>query len=286
MATIKIPEVYEVEPRPLDFVLPSVLTGTVASLVSPGGSGKTMWALQVAHQVAGAADLLGIGTFPAGPVLYLAAEDPQLAIEHRLFAMGSRLDAATRGLMGERLTVQALIGHSPDIMDGRWYDAIEKAASGCRLVIFDTLRRFHTLEENDSGDMARVVGRLEKLATSAGCAVLFLHHSSKAMAIAGRGDEQQAGRGSSVLIDNIRGGFFMSGMTKEDAARLSEDGRHAIGDRRGYFVRWGGTKPNYGPPISEIWYRRTAGGVLEPVGLMEVANGGRKGKEGRRRDEI
>jgi RecA-family ATPase len=286
MATIKIPEVYEVEPRPLDFVLPSVLTGTVASLVSPGGSGKTMWALQVAHQVAGAADLLGIGTFPAGPVLYLAAEDPQLAIEHRLFAMGSRLDAATRGLMGERLTVQALIGHSPDIMDGRWYDAIEKAASGCRLVIFDTLRRFHTLEENDSGDMARVVGRLEKLATSAGCAVLFLHHSSKAMAIAGRGDEQQAGRGSSVLIDNIRGGFFMSGMTKEDAARLSDDGRKAIGDRRGYYVRWGGTKPNYGPPIQDIWYKRTAGGVLEPVGLVEVSNGGKKGKEGRRRDEI
>ncbi|XEV12946.1 AAA family ATPase [Vibrio alginolyticus] len=50
----------ENEPKPLDFVFPGFKSGAVGALVSPGGTGKTMLALQVAVTVATGADLLNL----------------------------------------------------------------------------------------------------------------------------------------------------------------------------------------------------------------------------------
>ena len=36
------------QPEPLDFVLPGFVRGTVGGLVSPGGLGKSYWALMAA----------------------------------------------------------------------------------------------------------------------------------------------------------------------------------------------------------------------------------------------
>ena len=51
-------------PPPIDYVLPNMVAGTVGALVSPGGAGKSMLALQLAAQIAGGPDLLEIGEFP------------------------------------------------------------------------------------------------------------------------------------------------------------------------------------------------------------------------------
>lgn len=67
-------------PPPIDYVLPNMVAGTVGALVSPGGAGKSMLALQLAAQIAGGPDLLEIGEFPTGQVVYLPAEDPPAAI--------------------------------------------------------------------------------------------------------------------------------------------------------------------------------------------------------------
>ncbi|WP_432759877.1 AAA family ATPase, partial [Escherichia coli] len=48
-------------PPPLDYVLPNMVAGTVGALVSPGGAGKSMLALQLAAQIAGGPDLLEVG---------------------------------------------------------------------------------------------------------------------------------------------------------------------------------------------------------------------------------
>ncbi len=45
------------KPENLDFVLPGLVAGTVGALVSPGGSGKSALALQIAALVAGGPDL-------------------------------------------------------------------------------------------------------------------------------------------------------------------------------------------------------------------------------------
>ncbi|WP_438501559.1 AAA family ATPase [Nitrosococcus oceani] len=73
-----------------------MVAGTVGALASPGGAGKSMLALQLAMQIAGGPDLLEVGEFPVGPVIYLPAEDPPAAIHHRLHALGAHLTAEQR----------------------------------------------------------------------------------------------------------------------------------------------------------------------------------------------
>lgn len=249
-------------PPEIDYVLPNMVAGTVGSLVSPGGAGKSMLILQMATQIAGGPDLLGVGRLPTGRVVYLPAEDPPTAIHHRLHALGAHLTVEQRQIVADGLLIEPLIGKCPNIMTFAWFDSLKRAAEGRRLMILDTLRRFHIEEENASGPMAQVIGRMEGIAAETGCAIVFLHHASKGAAMAGTSDQQQASRGSSVLVDNVRWQSYLSGMTQAEAQELGVDD-----SQRGYFVRYGISKSNYGAPLQECWFRRHEGGVLKPAVL-------------------
>ncbi len=251
-------------PQPIDYVLPNMVAGTVGALVSPGGAGKSMLILQLAAQIAGGPDLLDVGEFPTGLVVYLPAEDPPIAIHHRLHALGVHLTVEQRQAVAGGLLIEPLIGKCPNIMALGWFDALKRAAEGRRLMILDTLRRFHIEEENASGPMAQVIGRMEAIAADTGCSIVFLHHANKGAAMAGTGDQQQASRGSSVLVDNIRWQSYLSGMTQAEAEEWSVDE-----SQRGYFVRYGVSKANYGAPFQECWFRRHEGGVLKPAVLEQ-----------------
>ena len=110
--------------------------------------------------------------------------------------------------------------------------------------------------------MAGLLSQLERIVRLTGCTILFLHHSSKAAAMQGQGDVQQASRGSSVLVDNIRWQSYMATMNRDEATKYGVDE-----DRRSFFVRWGVSKQNYGKPIAECWLQRHEGGVLLPASL-------------------
>lgn len=284
MAAIDILRSFSEEPPPFDFVLPGMLAGTVGFVLSPGGTGKSMLALEVGCAIAGSvasgaseADLLGLAP-KQGKVFYFAAEDPEIAIWHRLHAMGKRFSSDTRESIAANLMVQSVVGKRPDIMNPLWHDAIIKACKGYRLIAIDTLSRFHALDENSNGDMAAVIATLEYIAAETGASVLVIHHSSKAMAMAGRGDEQQAGRGASALIDNCRWAANLIGMSKDEAAILaSAPGGPAIGDDRSYYVRFVISKQNHGMPFPERWFSRADGGVLVPTTIYPVERRG-KGK--------
>lgn len=272
---IDILAAFTAPPPPIDYVLPNMVAGTVGALVSPGGAGKSMLALQLAMQIAGGPDLLGVGELPTGRVIYLPAEDPPVAIHHRLHALGAHLSAAERQAVATDLWIKPLIGNGPNIMTPEWFDGMMKAAEGRRLMVLDTLRRFHIEEENASGPMAQVIGRMEAIAAETGCSIIFLHHANKGAAMAGAGDQQQASRGSSVLVDNIRWQAYLSGMTAAEAETWGVDD-----NQRAYFVRFGVSKANYGSPFQERWLRRHEGGVLKPVPLEKRA----KPKKGGVRD--
>ena len=117
-------------------------------------------------------------------------------------------------------------------------------------------------EENASGPMAQVIGRMEAIAADTGCSIVFLHHASKGAAMMGAGDQQQASRGSSVLVDNIRWQSYLSSMTSAEAEEWGVDD-----DQRRFFVRFGVSKANYGAPFADRWFRRHDGGVLKPAVL-------------------
>lgn len=261
------------QPPPLDFVLPGMLAGTVGAMVAQGGAGKSWVALELAMAVAGGPDLLEIGVEQTGPVLYLPAEDPELALRHRLFAAGPHFNEMAQERLDDTLEVVPLMGHAVDLMEPKWIQAITELAEGKRLVVVDTLRRFHAGDENSASDMARLLGVMEAICGATGASLLFLHHTGKSAALNGGGGQQQASRGSSVLVDNVRGGQLnLIGMTEADAKGFEVD----PSDRRNY-VKLVQAKANFGAPISDRWFRRDDGGLLLPVDFkaaeQEVTNG-------------
>ena len=290
MDQLDIIAAFTTTPPPQDFVLPGFLSGSVGALVAPGSTGKSIFALQLACAVASespSANTTGLRIDRHGSVLYINLEDPPTEVQRRLHALGQRFDLDTRESVADSLRMVPRMGLPTDVMNTKFFEReLLPAAEGCRLVIIDTLSRAHGCDENDNGAMARVVARLEQVVRKTGAAVLFLHHTSKAAALAGQGGMAQAARGASALIDNARWCGNLMKMTQEEAESLRESSGLQIGEeRRGFFVRYEIGKQNYGQVENGHWYERTAGGVLRPVTLVKASRGSSK-NDARRRDDI
>ena len=268
-ASMDIADAFATEPPPMDFVLPGMLAGTVGAIVSPGGAGKSMFALQLGVLVTSGADLAGLNEkLLKGRVLILAAEDPEVALRHRVHALGRHLSEEQRAEARIGLDIRALLGRGLDVMNDGAFEWLVERARGMRLIVLDTLRRVHQLDENSSSEMAELLSRLERLARLTGCTIVFLHHASKAAALGGVGDAQQAARGSSVLTDNIRWQSFLSTMSTKESEDYS-----VPAERRNRYVRWGVSKQNYGRPVSEVWLERKDGGILVPAEIQRSKDG-------------
>lgn len=258
---IDIVHCYETPPKPREYVLPGMIPGTVGSIVAPGGAGKSMLALELAHYVASGADMLGLGVqMHTGRVAYLSCEDGADMLHERLHAMGRFLNSVQREACAEQLTVEDLTKHAPNLFEQEWRDAVERLATGTRLLFLDTLRSFHGGDENNNSEMSVLISYMRAIAARTGCAIVFLHHTSKAATLNGQGDLQQASRGASALTDNVRWQMFLAGCSKEEAKALD-----ISEELRGRFVRAGVSKQNYGEQAAEVWLRRVEGGVLVPA---------------------
>ena len=250
------------EPRPiLDFVFPGLLAGTVGSIVSAGGVGKSLLAMQLAGNVAGGGDTTGLGWVPAcskpGRAVYMPAEDPEIVLQHRFNCLGDLLTEAGKARMAENLQVYSVSG-MPNFLCSEWFSEVCRRVDGARILFLDTFRRFHNRDENSSGEMALVIEALERVAKATGAAVVFLHHTNKGATLSGTGAEQQSARGSSVLTDNIRWQVNLTGMTTNEATKL---GVHEI-HRRQRYVKLTQSKVNYCPSDSDLWLQRGPSGFL------------------------
>ena len=265
------------KPEPLNFVLPGLVAGTVGALVSPGGSGKSAAALQIGAQVAGGPDLMGVEA-SLGKAAYFPGEDPEIAVRHRLFALGEQCSESQRLNIQENYYIEPLDAYSVDILTEDWKAYFLSAAKGRKLLMIDTLRISHQLDENDSGAMSQVVGAMKHIASVTGCAIIFLHHTSKSSALNNQGAEQQASRGSSVLVDNIRWQGYMKNMSDTDAKEFGVED-----SQRRYFVQFGVSKQNYGAPFEPVWLRKISckdpdvvgGYTLQTANLESSKKGGR-----------
>lgn len=281
MSRIDILNAFSSEPARQDFVLPGFLVGTVGALISPGGAGKSFLALQLAAAIAGGtaqANTTGLAIHGQGKVLYLNLEDPPEEIQRRLFYLGQHFDLITRQTIAGNLSLSARQGISSNIMDPKFHAGLLKAAAGMRLVILDTLSRCHGSDENDNGQMAALIARLESISRQTGAAILFLHHTSKATALAGQGAMQQAARGASALIDNARFCASLVKMTLDDAEKWTLDGQPIADQDRGFLVRYKTGKQNYGQVEAGQWYQRGPGGILRPVSLQPANQVRKRGR--------
>jgi RecA-family ATPase len=252
---IDLSKAFNEKPAPLDFILPGMLAGTVGALVSPGGMGKSFFALQLATQITGGPDLMGLGPLKHGKVLYIAAEDPREALYHRMYALGSLLSDEQKNAVKKNLVVTPKMGKPINILEPEIFKELVSEGAGKRLIIIDTLRRFHNGDENSSGDMAQVIGKMESICLETGSSLIFIHHSSKSSS--SYGTQAQSSRGSSVLIDNIRWQAQLIGLSKKELEDAGCD------EYESNMIKFKITKQNYGSFSPDLWLQRMHGGFLK-----------------------
>ena len=274
--------VSQVEPRKLDFVLPGLLAGSVGAIVAPGGVGKSWVAAQLLLQIATGKDVLGLGEMKTGPVSYLNAEDPTQILEWRMWHLLQRLGPAASALQPTpdqpaRFHLAALMGYAPRLLDAagnrveEWIEYVKSWAYGRRLIVLDTLRKFHGADENASGPMTALTQVLDEIARDTGAAVLFCHHSNKLAMSEGKGDEAGASRGSSALVDNIRWQWNVVRMSAAEAKCFGVQD-----ESRKRWMKICGAKANYGEDTGDLWLYKGANGVPE-AGLLKKIEEKEKG---------
>ena len=275
-------------PPELDFVLPGLLAGTMGVLVSPGGAGKSMLAMGMAVSVAAGQDVwhvLGEDPIP-GPIVFVSAEDPSVILARRLHALRDSSPLPFRDIEAlARLHIKAVHGRNWSL--GSWDGTTFTPSDGLltlereiaelrpRLLVFDTLNRVLAgISENDNAAMGRVVAEVERLIAATSTAALVLHHTSKATALQGQGDAQQAARGASAITDNARWQCNLVTMEPKEA-----DARGIAAEERRSWVRACVTKVNYAALPPDRWLRRGLGGVLTvatPPTAAESKKGSRR----------
>lgn len=262
---------FELEPPPLDFVVCGLAAGTVGNITSPGATGKSFAAMEIAMGVASAESdihLLNLARGNEGKVAMFNAEDPVEIIFQRLFSIGRFLSIGARVKVLANIKINSLMGEQPNIVDPVFLAEVIKKCQGMRLAIFDTFSRFHQFNENDNGQMTQVVSCYEKIANETGAAVLFLHHSSKGAVITGKQTEQQSSRGASAITDNCRWQGYLQTMSIDEAKSYG-----IAESQRERFVKFGGNKENYGTSTVGRWFERHEGGVLLNCDLVKADKG-------------
>ena len=168
-------------------VEPFAPVGALVNLTAYTGIGKTIFVCQLA--LATMTGLPFLGKFKVhrqGTVLYFDEETPRSYLKDRLGKMGFRAEdpffvAHFSGLKLDNDRDFQLIK-----------DLVTKKAP--RLVIFDTLIRFHTADENSASEMALVMGRLREIANMGPCVYVLIHQNKSGA------DMRVRSRGSSDII--------------------------------------------------------------------------------------
>ncbi|GEM_PF-7066349 len=244
---------FSAKPELIDFVLTGLKAGTVGALIGTGGVSKSMMAVIEGVHIASGRDLLGTGNVNVGAVAILALEDDAEVLHHRLHSIAQHLTELQRLNAAKNLHIYPV---TLNIMSMQ--GAITKAlAQGCRLIVIDTLRRAHDLDENDTREMAGVLALMERVAKASGAAVLFVHHQGKAAITGGNAGEATSARGATVLIDNSRYCMALSNITDKECGKLGIK----VEDRRSY-IRCSWPKLSYSAPMPDIILKRVEGGVL------------------------
>ena len=256
-----------------DFIIPGFPAGSVGAWIAPGGTGKSYLAMELAQAVASPmADIAGFGPSKSGKVMYLNAEDGEQQLRSRMAALGTITPPETLDELEANLNIVNAMGMMMDFgvkhrefSRGTDADSLVNTCQGFRLIIIDTLNRFHRLEENDNGQMSYLLSVLESVARQTGAGVLFMHHANKYASRNQAGDNQTASRGASALTDNIRYAATLTRMTSEEAKIYGLDDNWIKS-----FLRFSVVKQNAGLPQGDRWFERRKGGVLRPVKLTKI----------------
>jgi hypothetical protein len=294
-----------------DLTFPGMDQGTCGILAGGGGVGKSYLLLQLMIFLATGYDSLGISENTAWSLVrrrkcvYFCFEDRERHIKERIFTVGKKLAslgapmADLKAAMRSMFFVQTLTGKkAPDFLSEVWQAWLDHVAADAELVVVDTTRKTWNGNENDSGEVNRLLAVFDGFSIRTGCSVLLTVHMNKYAAANGVADTAAATRGSSAFNDNGRANFYLRRMTQDDAKGEKDGSKRnlvdldrrrliktsaADGERADYtsYVMFGGTKASYNEEEEGMWFRRESwseigsiegfGGTL---GIAHVAHEG------------
>lgn len=271
---------FDKEPEPRRWIVVGVIPlGISATLVAPGGLGKTMCALQIAVTVASGEPFAGAwGAGETGPVMMLLAEDDEKELHRRVantvrqLAMEGKTGAVEQ--LAENLIIKSVIGEpnlltstNPGSHEVEFTIRLEqliltaKQVPNLKLLVIDPASRYRGGNENAAQDTTRFVEAIEKIVQQTGATVLIIHHANKGSFTATEAS-QSASRGSSALTDGVRLQMNLSGFDEKTAKKYL-----IPAEQRKQYLTLAVTKTNYSPPIDDIVLQRGPGGYLSTAKL-------------------
>jgi len=186
-----IPDIFQVDIQPVSWLVDGLIpVKTLTILAGEGGAGKTWLTLDLARSIVLGGKFLD-RTCQKMPVIILDRENPGAI-------MRERAELIFKGpAPGLHIWGTWLEDQPPLIGDAR----LLELAKDEPLMVFDSLLRFHSADENSATEMKVVMGCLRDLVT-AGATVVVLHHRSKS--------ETSTYRGSSDIINGADVGFALA----------------------------------------------------------------------------
>lgn len=169
-----------------------LLRSSVAMLYGPSGTGKTFYALHLAHCVASGQPFDGLKV-RQGVVIYVSAEGTG--------SIGSRLTAIGPNRSGNLKVLPLAIDLHSDDLDLTAIltlakETMERSGREVVLIVIDTLARsFGGGDENAAAEMNKVLSKITALKEALDTTVLIVHHTGK--------DTERGARGSSALRAGI-----------------------------------------------------------------------------------
>jgi hypothetical protein len=202
-------------PEPV-WAVPGLLPVGLTILAGKPKVGKSWLALQVAQAVAAGGMVLNQHV-EAGPVLYLALEDPPRRLKERLIKQHW-----PTGLPADFMVIGEFADQVGDLRNGGSEKLARQIQSrGYRLVVIDTLSRSIIGDQNDTQAMTAALTPIQEIAHAHNCAVVLVDHHNK---MAG-GDAITDILGSTAkgaMVDTAWGIYRERGKT---GAKLSITGR-------------------------------------------------------------
>jgi len=236
-----------------------LLRDTVTAVVAPGGVGKTTLLAGMALAMATGRSLLDKATWEGPKRVWIwNLEDDMDQLSRAIQSAALRYGISEQDIAGHLFVDSAMEGSelcTAVEVDGQFkllqplYDAIvnELTLHGIDVLIVDPFVSSHEVEENANSKIDKIVKAWGRVAKAAHCAVVLVHHTSKA----GAGEVTVlSARGAKSLTDACRATLVLNRMEVEQADRLGID----HDERRRYFSVQD-DKHNRAPAEKADWYR-------------------------------
>ena len=277
-----------------DFIIDKYLLKKYVNVwLSPGGVGKSTFALAEAISVATGRDLLGLGINRQAKTLIINNEDDTDEIYRRVMGICAKHDIPLSELEGNfyffsgydnpfKVACKAQDGTiiaTPNVKG--LIDWVQ--AKGIEVITIDPFISTHNATENANDEIDKVTQQYKTIAAKTGAAVRIIHHTRKN----GKDSESHAGdvesgRGAKSLTDASRVVHTLARLSQEKAKEMQIEP-----DMAKRLIRIDSAKTNFSLPDEDAtWFRMESVqiansewlGVPVPVDIKQLAKPKEKGK--------